>query len=703
MLFLKFNSAPHVTHPVRDSQARLLGRKLKSVLSMAFLTLTLCLTPTVSASPMVPAPKLKPSVPNTSTHLSDRDAKYFRSGFRAAKRNDWLTVAKYHKKISDRTAKNILLWMRASLDANVRFEEMTYVSHSLGDWPRMTRIRAKAEAKLWDNPISAQKTKNWFQGQEPVSGEGRAALARAYYQSGDKETGDRWLKYAWRESKLTRDRQKAIFKAYGNRLSKNDHDVRADYLIWLGSRHFSKVTGLLGLMTPANRNLANARMKVALNGNGMDAAIKAVPSTLRNDTGLLFERARWRRKRKSKDYALPVYLKVKAPPVSENGKKRLWTERKIMTYWAIEKRQYDTAYKLTLNHGFERGSQFAEAEFLAGWLALTKLNRAQTAQKHFQRLHDNVSFPVSKSRASYWLGRTSEILGDGQAPIHYLAAAKFQNTYYGLLAGNKIDGRNARISLPPEASSSAFKSAYLSDPRVKAMQILGELGDEKTYTYFSFHLDDKLNALEELSLLSATAKEFGYMRPSIRAAKQASRFQSMLTNSGYPLIDPILTLKGSFDIPFVFAIARQESEFNYKAVSSARAYGLMQMINSTAKTTARQHRLPYSRSRMTTDINYSARLGALHLHDLLRQYDGSYIMAAAAYNAGPSRVRKWISTYGDPRKGDIDPIDWLESLPFSETRNYVHRVMENLEVYRARLNNNQSENRLYQNLTKGAF
>lgn len=658
---------------------------------------------TTSAYALTPIPKLKPAVPNISSHLSDSDARYFRQGFRAAKRQDWVNVSKYHKKIKDRTARNILIWMRAAQDSNVRFEEMTFVSQSLGDWPRMTRIRAKAEAKLWDNPLSAQATKDWFLGAEPVSGEGRAALARAYYQSGDNITGDRWLKSAWRESKLTRDRQKQIYKAYGNRLSKADHNARADHLIWLGRRHFSKVDGLLGLMTPEYRALANARMRVALNGNGMDAAIKAVPRSTQGDIGLLFERARWRRKKKSKEYALTTFHQMKTSPNSEDGKKRLWTEKKIMTYWAIEERKFNDAYKLTLNHGFTRGAQFAEAEFLAGWLALTKLNRPQVAREHFTRLRDNVTFPVSKSRANYWLGRTSEKLGDGQSSSHYLQASQFQNTYYGLLASQKLDGNNARIALPTEASPVAYQSSFFADPRVKAMQILGELGDEKTYTYFAFHMDDEVGSLQELSLLASMAKQYGYMRPSIRAAKQASRFQSMLTESGYPLITPIRNLRGSFDIPFVFAIARQESEFNYKAVSSARAYGLMQMINSTARTTARKHRIPYSRSRMTSDINYSAQLGALHLHDLLRNYDGSYILAAAAYNAGPTRVKKWVRTYGDPRKGQIHAIDWLESIPFSETRNYVHRVMENMQVYRARQNGNQTDNLLYRHITKGAF
>ena len=204
-------------------------------------------------------------------------------------------------------------------------------------------------------------------------------------------------------------------------------------------------------------------------------------------------------------------------------------------------------------------------------------------------------------------------------------------------------------------------------------------------------------------MLSQLAKSYGYMRPSLRAAKQSARIQTMLTESGYPLIDEIEALPSTLNIPFVYAVARQESEFEFNVVSSAKAYGMMQMIDSTAKYTARKHRIPYSKSKLTADREYSAKLGALHLKDLLDMFDGSYILAAAAYNAGPHRSRTWIKAYGDPRTGDIDPIDWVESIPFSETRNYVQRVMENMQVYRARRNGNQIQNQIYQDLTQGAF
>ena len=208
--------------------------------------------------------------------------------------------------------------------------------------------------------------------------------------------------------------------------------------------------------------------------------------------------------------------------------------------------------------------------------------------------------------------------------------------------------------------------------------------------------------MESLSQLSGLAADYGFQRPSLRAAKQAGRFQSMLTDSGYPLVAPIEALGEDFDLPFVYAIARQESEFAAGAISSARAYGMMQMINATARATARKHDVRFDKARLIADRDYSARLGALHLHDLLDRFDGSYILAAVGYNAGPHRARQWIDAYGDPRTGEIDPIDWVEMIPFSETRNYVQRVLENTQVYQARRNNDTSPVTIEQMLRYGS-
>ena len=649
-----------------------------------------------------PYPRLKPPAPNYSNYLSKSEAKLFRSGLNAIERRRWTELSSIKSKTSDPSVRDFYTWARAFRDRNAPLSDLSYVAHNLSDWPRMTTIRSRAEAKLFDKPLSASETISWFRDNDPVSGEGRAALARAYFNQGNEVEGDRWLKLAWREAKLTRDRQKSIYGKYKHRLTREDNAARADYLIWQGRGHYSKAQALLSLMNKDDAAVMRARMYVGGNWRGMDKYVSSVPRSLQNDPGLLYERARWRRRKKTKKYALPVYLQMGSAPETERGKELNWTEKKIMARWAIEEKKYGDAYQLTQHHGMERGTGFAEAEFLAGWLALTKLNDPQKAETHFRQLKDGVTFPVSLSRADYWLGRANSAMNNGQAEDHYTDAARFSNTFYGFLASDKLGKQGRLISLPYESDPTVFSAEFDADPRVRIMNLLGEAQKEYYFNQFAFHLDDVVESPQHLSLLSALGRKYNFMRPSVRAAKQASRFQTMLTESGYPTPEAITTLSDKFDKPFVLAIARQESEFNNSAVSHANAYGMMQMINSTAKATARKHRISYSRAKLTSDIHYSARLGALHLNDLLDRFDGSYIMAAAAYNAGASRVNRWIKDYGDPRKGDIDPIDWLESIPFTETRNYVQRVMENMQVYRARLNGNTAPNNIYRDITRGS-
>ena len=650
-----------------------------------------------------PTPRLKPAAPNSSQYLSKSDAKSFRLGLAAADRRNWSDVDRRIKSLSDPIAQDVLRWRKAANDGGISFEDLTRVIQYQSEWPRMTRIRSKAEKKLLDDaPLSPSDTIAWFGADDPVSGEGRAALAGAHYKIGNKTKGDVWLRSAWRESKLTRDRQRRLFSKYKDRLTPADHAARADYLIWLGRSHYASAEALLPHMNRSDRNLMNARIRVGGNRSGMDAAIKKLTKAQAKDTGILFERARWRRTRKGKDYALSVYKDINAPASSEPGRKRMWFELKLMAYWRLESGDYKTAYNLVQNHGYKRGTQFAEAEFLSGWIALTMMNDANRALKHFTTLRDNVSTPVSQARGAYWQGRAAQAAGDVNEQAYYADAAQHINTYYGQLAASRLAGGGGTISLPPEDNGQAYKSEFESRRIIRALRLVGETGNERIFRQIAYHLDDELKTAQELTLLSALARDYRFYSPGVRAAKQGGRVGALLTESSYPVPGVITQLGAKFDLPFVLAIARQESEFDTSAVSSAKAYGMMQMIDSTARYTARKHRLKYSKSWLTSDQNYAAKLGAHHLHDLLERYDGSYIMAAAAYNAGASRVNKWNKRYGDPRTGAIDAIDWVENIPFSETRNYVMRVLENLNVYRARLNDDHTSLLIEQDLRQGS-
>ena len=641
-----------------------------------------------------PLPNLKTSPQNTSFIIDDTQSMYLRGGIRAAKKGNWIDLNNSIEKLDDTTSKDLLYWLRAVKSPNLSFKDINYVVEILHNWPLSTTIQAKAERILFDYPINHLELLSWFEDKTPVTGEGRAALARAYYKIGDIRNGDYWLKKAWNESKLTSYRQKELYLEFKSKLTQNDHYLRADHLLWQGKFHYKKINQLLDYLDRDKRSLIIARMKISTNRSGIDRAINEIPDALINDTSLNYERSKWRRVKKSKDYALPLIKKINVPVENLKGRQLIWLEKRIYVRWLIEEERYKEAYELCINHGLENGAWFAEAEFTAGWLAYTRLNKPQLAKKHFETLNAGVSLSVSSSRALYWLGRTSETLKDANANNYFMEASKYTNTFYGQLASNVINGVGYQSILPSEIDTKNFEKSFSMDPRIRAMNLLGELGEEDLFTSFSFHMDDQFDDEQQLTLLSKLSSKYDYMRPSVRAAKQASRFKKMLTESGYPLISEIEMLSTDFDIPFVYAIARQESEFEYNVISSAKAYGMMQMINSTARETAKKHNMDYSRSKLIADRDYSAKLGALHLNDLLERFDGSYILAAAAYNAGAHRAKYWISKYGDPRSSEINTIDWIESIPFSETRNYVQRVMENLQIYRARRNNNKFSNQI---------
>lgn len=644
-------------------------------------------SPAQSLAP-IPLPRLKPEPPRLSEYISNRDAALLRRGLSAASRSDWRALSRAKDAINDDTARNILMWVRAARDPNVPTDWLTYVTHDLRDWPRMVSIQAKAEARLLDRPLSARDTVRWFENLEPVSGEGRAALAIALFRLGDRTNGDKWLRHAWRNARLTRDTQRELFQRYRSHLTQADHAARADHLIWLGTSHFSKAQALLPHMNASDRAVMDARMKLARRSRGVSQAVAAVPQDRLTDPGFLFERGRWRRKQRDNGYALPVYMQIESAPAGETAHRRMWIEKRLMIYWLLSENKFAEAYRLTNNNGATEGLAFYEPEFLGGWIALTKLGRADIALARFQRLESGVDTPISLARSLYWQGRAHEALQNGQHNAAYTKAAAFPNTYYGQLATKRLQGASATINLPPQRISPEARSRFAADRRVRALRLLGEAGEERFFSTFAYALDDQVESLDALALLSQLSAEYGFMRPSIRAAKQAGRFQSLLSENGYPIVPPIEALGPSFDIPFIYSIARQESEFAANAISSARAYGMMQMIDATARATARRHRIPYDRNRLITDRDYAARMGALHIHDLLEDFDGSYILAAVAYNAGPTRAKQWIARNGDPRTGQTDPIDWVEKIPFSETRNYVMRVMENMQVYKARRNNN---------------
>ncbi|WP_439633746.1 lytic transglycosylase domain-containing protein [Glycocaulis sp.] len=632
----------------------------------------------------VPVPRLKPPMANHSAILNDADFDLLRRALRAADSGDWTFVREARFNISHPVAQNLLLWRLASSDARAIFSELHMALEALDGWPRQAAIQREAEWKLADAGLGPDLTASWFAQREPLTGEGRIAWGEALIALGRTDEGREQIREAWRTQSLRQTYQSQVLRRHGDFLTAADHAERVDFLLWAGQR--SLASALLPQLGAGERRVADARIRLAARGTGVDGAVNAVPPSLQNDPGLVFERTRWRRRGGNADGALQLALELPDAHTNTTALESMWSERKLIILDLMRSNDHDTAYQLAASNGMSAGVAFADAEFLAGWLALVHLNRPEDALAHFNRLEAGVTTPVSLGRAKYWQGRAAEAAGNAVlARDRFMAAAQHATTYYGQLAILALGGAAAELDLPADpVITEADRAAFNNRDQVLALRMLGELNQTFLFRTFAAHLEGRMETPAEQAMLADIALDYLRLRESVRAAK-AGRMQGMiLAERAYPVIDVPADAPVRADPALTLSVIRQETEFDARAVSGAGARGMMQMMPATARQTARQLGLPYEFEWLTDDPDYNMRLGMAHLQEVVDDYDGSLVMALAAYNAGGGRVRRWVQEYGDPRFGAIDPIDWVESLPFAETRNYVQRVIENLQVYRAR-------------------
>lgn len=647
--------------------------------------LTVALAPSAAAQNSGPAPRLKPSVPNHSAYLDDHDFTMFRAGLRAASDGEWDRVRDIRGRLSDDVARNILLWRIATSDESATFMELDLALEELEGWPQYDFIRREAEFKIATSGLSPVFISGWFQGNPPQSGEGKVALGEALIASGAESQGTELIRDAWRRNTFRIYRQTEILAAHRRRLRAEDHQARADMLLWEDQR--TAASALLPVLDDGWRRLVDARIRLAGRSGGVDTAVNAVPASLANHTGLMYERARWRRRAGLEDGALELLEQIPAEYPNHDALESIWLERRLAILNLIRDRDFETAYALASANGMSEGADFADAEFLAGWFALRFLNRPADALEHFTRLAEGVSYPVSVSRGRYWQGRAAEAMGNDElAETYYRQAAEHQTAYYGQLALVELEGENAMLSMPgPIEPGEDVRTRFESRPVVRALRLLGEQDEDYFFRVFIFHLDDELEDPQESVLLSRLAREYLNNREAVRAAKAAGYRWHVLTEEAFPVVSLPDVSYATPETAVVHGIIRQETEFDPTAISGAGARGMMQMMPATARATARDVGLPYHFEWLSYDADYNMRLGLYHLQEVIEEFDGSYILAFAAYNAGGHRSRAWIENYGDPRAAGIDPIDWVEMIPFSETRNYVQRIIENTQVYRYRL------------------
>jgi len=431
--------------------------------------------------------------------------------------------------------------------------------------------------------------------------------------------------------------------------------------------------------------LYRARQLLMSRSYGVDNAIAKVPAKFKNDIGLKYDRLKWRRRRGRLDPSLEILFTLPKDPIKLVRPDIWWKERAILTRSLIYKKKYAKAYKVSSNHSMSEGAEYADAEWLSGWIALTFLDDPNLAIEHFKNFYNNVGYPISLSRGAYWLGRTYKIIKNKQKSEEWFnKASKYTNTYYGQLAFIEING-DKKFSLSEQKDvTEKFKKDFNKNPLIKTVLLLNELNKSKYTKDFVKHLAT-LNIDKGSEILAGElAIKVSRYDYAVQIAKTASYQKRFHDKINYPIIEtPKIVNKKTMPSPdLVLAVIRQESEFDQKAHSYAGARGLMQLMTYTAKLVSKQAKLPYAKSKLKSDPYYNMKLGSYYLAGLLEEYEGSYPFALAAYNAGPKRVRYWKKINGDPQKGAIDYINWIELIKFKETRNYVQRVLENINVYK---------------------
>lgn len=669
---------------------------LKNLLFSTVLGVTFS-APAVAALP--PAPSKKPPVTYTSRVVSTQDAAVFRLALRAASESDWRELRALEPQARDPGIANFILWLRATSEPGVSFDELDRAVQQLTDWPRMSAIIVRAEDVIDGSTLSAAQRISWLERHGPITGDGQVALGLAYMKTGQREKGAAMIRDAWRGSSLTPARQRLILRDHRDLLTQDDFRARADFLVWIG--YYSEARGLKPYLTDDWDLLIDARVALARREGGVDDRVRAVPDSLQNHPGLMFERARWRRRAGLSDSVTELLLPIDGSKVPLAGRGRLWDERHLALRTALKDGDFTTAYSLATAHGLDSGVDFANAEWTAGWLALRRTNEADRALEHFLTLEEGVSTPISLSRARYWSGRALEAKGEELGALtQFGSAAEYPFTYYGQLGAEKTG--EVKLALPPVSQiDDDTRAAFERRELVRIARLLGEAGEDRHFRTFVLFMDEQMETEAEHELLFRLTEEYQMPHIGVRGAKEGLSRGLVAPDAAYPILGVQPLKPSNVEQALVMALSRQESELNPKAISRADARGLMQLLPSTARQQARLEGLPYRTSWLTDDPAYNITLGAAHLDDLLERFNGSYVLTIAAYNAGASRPDRWIREYGDPRRGLVDPIDWVETIPFSETRNYVQRVLENLQVYRQRLTGAPVDIRLSEDLKRG--
>lgn len=617
--------------------------------------------------------------PIAAETLSNSDLQLYKKAFKAAAKKDWVQAKSLSRRAKSKLPAEIIEWQQAkTTNSGADFVAINRFLTDIDTWPHRTTLQRQAEAQIGTS-LTPDQAIQWLTQHKPLTPDGISLLANILEDKGKADAARLLVREAWRDMDMYAADERNFRIQHRRILTKEDHIARLDRLIW--DQRFSAARRQMRRVSQDYQNLAQARLMLMQRTGGVDGAIARVPQALQDDPGLAYERVRWRRRKGFTENAIDL---LQAQQGGFVRPEKWWTERRILARRILREGHISEAYRIVKDHGLTDGAKFAEAEWLAGWIALRFLQDRDVALTHFQRFYQAVTYPISRARGAYWTARAAETtLSPGEALEWYQRAAEHITTFYGQLAYARLPNtQKPRLHSAPDTSQQG-RQKFESQKIVRIIRMLDQLQQDDLVDAFYEKLIRTPKSAEDWQHTASLATSIGRLDLSIRAAKRALLHDVLLTEAGYPALT---IAKGLRPRPaLIHSVVRQESAFDDEAISSAGARGLMQLMPATAKQVARQLQVKHTRSRLLSDPKHNLNLGAAYLDSLLKDYDGSLVLAFTAYNAGPHRVSRWIREYGDPRQATLhEAIDWIEQIPFRETRNYVQRVLENLTVYEYR-------------------
>jgi soluble lytic murein transglycosylase len=584
------------------------------------------------------------------------------------------------KSIDDPMARKVVEWLflrHPSGDAG--FGRYAAFIADNPSWPSIGLLRRRAEGRLWQER-SEFATVRRFTGGQPASAKGRFALARVLLAEGDRDGAERQVRQAWRSEELSERVEAEALAAFRELLTREDHRARMDRRI--GAKDFSGAMRAARRLGKVEVSIVEACKGVAENASKSLAPLDAVPTAARQDLGYTLCRIQWLMRHDRFADATQLMQAALPETMAFQDTDEWWRNRRILARELLDLGEPKTAYEIVRSAASPDNPYYrAEFHFMAGWIALRFLADPATALVHFVHVDDGSANPVVLARAAYWRGRAHEAAGRTEdMRAHFEAAARHSTAYYGQLARARLGLSELELQTPPEHASSA------SIELLRAAELLYAIGERDLVLSFLTGLAEQSDDAAGLASLAELAARNDDARAVLLVGKTALARGLPLDVPAFPDIGvpPCSPIGPALPRSIVYSVARTESEFNQRVVSPAKAVGLMQVTPEAGRDTAKRFGVTYDWDRLVSDPVYNTQMGTAELAALLQEYRGSYIMSFAGYNAGRGRVQKWIAQYGDPRDAKIDAIDWVERIPFPETRNYVQRVMENLQVYRVR-------------------